>query len=81
MPPSIYISRIKKKKVVIMENQLETIYKEEYVRAKARYDYEQHRNAKSNRKKEREKRYIALGHILWGSAVLYLIYRIYLIFI
>jgi len=65
---------------ILEKNQLENIYKEEYVRAKARNDYEQHLSAKSAKKKEKEKYYKALGHIIWSSAVLYLLYRIYLIF-
>jgi len=64
-----------------METKLENIYKEEFVRTKARYDYEKHLAAKNFRKKQKEKYYKSLVYVICGGAMLYLIYRIYLIFV
>lgn len=64
-----------------MEKHLENIYKEEYVRSKARKDYEKNLAQKSSVKKEREKYFKALSHIIWGTAALFLLYEIYTIFI
>lgn len=63
-----------------MEKYLENIYKEEYVRTKARNDYERNLAEKSAEKKNKQKYYQALGHTIWGGVILYLLYKIYLIF-
>lgn len=64
-----------------MEKRLEYAYKEEYVRAKARKDYEQCLAAKNApKKKKNEKFYQALPHIIWGAAALFLLFQIYIIF-
>lgn len=63
-----------------MEKLLEKAYKEEYVRSKARYDYEQYLSEKRAQKKKKEQYLKATEHIIWGIASLYLLYRIYLIF-
>ncbi|KJS85820.1 MAG: hypothetical protein JM58_07760 [Peptococcaceae bacterium BICA1-8] len=63
-----------------MEINLENSYKDEYVRTKARFDYEKHHKENESRKKQKEKYLKSLVHIFWGGAMLYLLYRIYLIF-
>lgn len=65
----------------MLEKYLEDIYREEFIRTKAKYDYEQHLAAKSAKKKEKEKYFKALTHIIWGGTALYLVYKIYLIFV
>lgn len=59
---------------------LEKVYKEEYVRSKARKDYEQCLAANSAAKKKKEKYYKALAQTIWGGAVMYLLYQVYIIF-
>jgi hypothetical protein len=60
---------------------LEKVYREEYVRSKARKDFEQYLAANSAAKKKKEKYYKALAHTIWGGAVMYLLFQIYLTFI
>ncbi|MDK2822406.1 MAG: hypothetical protein PWQ67_383 [Clostridia bacterium] len=61
-----------------MEKKLENIYKEEYVRTKARYDFEKNLAIQQNSKKNSRKQYYqALFYILLGSAGIYILYAIY----
>ncbi|MFZ5944564.1 MAG: hypothetical protein ACOYVD_10665 [Bacillota bacterium] len=62
-----------------MEKQLENIYKEEYIRAKARFDYEKNQKAKQPAKNHKPQ--TAFIHTLYGAVSLYILYQIYLTFI
>ncbi|KJS18655.1 MAG: hypothetical protein VR72_21880 [Clostridiaceae bacterium BRH_c20a] len=64
-----------------METNLENSYKDEYIRTKARFDYEKYHRKKESRKNQKEKYLKSLVYIIWGCAMLYLLYRIYLIFV
>ncbi|MGI6226665.1 MAG: hypothetical protein ACOYJ1_10450 [Peptococcales bacterium] len=63
-----------------MEKFLEKVYKEEYVKCKARFDYEKVLVEKNIPKKKKEQYIRATGQIMWGIAVLVLLYRIYQLF-
>ncbi|NLT95072.1 MAG: hypothetical protein GXW85_05980 [Clostridia bacterium] len=67
-------------KKTLEKDLLEMVYREEYVRSKARKDYEQCLASKSAPKKQKEKYYKALGHIIWGGAAMFLLYQIYMVF-
>jgi len=67
-----------------MNNHLEQIYKEEFIRAKARHDYEKNLKGKENSKQSSKKNFtkyaLAFTQILLGFVGIYALYKTYTLF-
>jgi len=61
-----------------MKKELEFIYKEEYIRQKARHDFQKNQQAKNNSSHSYRKNfYQVLLYLAFGAVSLYIVYNLY----